>query len=628
MAGGARKYSDEQITFILARAESTCQAHLAHRFCEKFNVDPAVFGSKQVKYIRGAYKRHPGFTGRDQDQDKELPMSEEPPQKVRVTAAAATSAQSNQPRPQPSVPSQRAEKNTMSPADPKPAPHHGVKAQSQGAPVPTSPQSHWKSQRRKAAQNGLSTQAPPQQAPPQRGLGSPINIHMPSILRQNNRDTSGPAFQPAPVPSYGMKRNIDGYTKTPLQPGTQFGIMLPVPENKPPIAMVAVSPDIYAETRRVPLPYAPGCTPSKADSADQYGVWYSTQHDECPIRLAHRHDWDGGVHFKSIAYWMRTHLYMRSVTTHDVSTKGNATIDTSDNFNTARQKAQLPAWPMVSLGDMALNVQKRTAMPPQYSHPVQVSGMFAPTTSYQNTTVGISMGSQPNRFSPMPLAMPPPMPPPMAPSMPQPMPQPMPQSMTQPMPHPMVSTMARIQPLAPPALPLALSQAHTLQSRDLDSQILRWAADVTQNEQQFEALTHQLPPEVLNFPLGGNDIDFDHLFQTNLNDDLEPDLVADAKEEASPNRSSTAKTPHMGDDAGDFETYNQLTHVANAMTGLNEHGAISDPSKPGQGASAANVWFNGHMMTTPTVEAETDLNHNANANATSPEFAALSALTK
>lgn len=44
--------------------------------------------------------------------------------------------------------------------------------------------------------------------------------------------------------------------------------------------------------------FPPGCTQAGAVARDDpYGVWYYDPHDNCQIRLGHRHDMDGGVWF-------------------------------------------------------------------------------------------------------------------------------------------------------------------------------------------------------------------------------------------------------------------------------------------------------------------------------------------
>ncbi|ROW18422.1 hypothetical protein VPNG_00460 [Cytospora leucostoma] len=45
--------------------------------------------------------------------------------------------------------------------------------------------------------------------------------------------------------------------------------------------------------------FPPGCTEDGALDYDLYGRWYGDPHDSCQIPLRHRHDFDGGIHFRN-----------------------------------------------------------------------------------------------------------------------------------------------------------------------------------------------------------------------------------------------------------------------------------------------------------------------------------------
>lgn len=61
MATPGRKYSDEQIRFVLTRWDTDTRAEIVVQYCEEYGKEPKDFTEKHAKYIKDAYAGKPRF---------------------------------------------------------------------------------------------------------------------------------------------------------------------------------------------------------------------------------------------------------------------------------------------------------------------------------------------------------------------------------------------------------------------------------------------------------------------------------------------------------------------------------------------------------------------------------------
>ncbi|KAK3393766.1 hypothetical protein B0H63DRAFT_531667 [Podospora didyma] len=367
-SGGGRKYSDAQIRFVLARLDEPDTQKIADAYCQEFNVDPESFGTKQVKYLRGAYKNHPRFddvspvgtpgktsnadTTRRTAQPSSSPPPTVPPKSKTLSPRSIPGhSQRNTPDTRDLLKKEQLKKEQLE-KEQLEKEHRDSERSRMSAPGAPNPLLGWQQNDMRANpgpihnQNVTFRQA---SALSFDGLPYQSSSHLSNVPQNNGFGLETANMMSGQRRLSGVKRMAENQVKMPLPGGGQLGLGPINPERyRPPRGRLPNGSQ--AQHHPAPMPYAPGVTPELARDVDVFGIWYGNKHDNCPIRETHRHDWDGGVFFGTLAHLFRAHKAMQSIVPNILQGEFEQTLEAVAKFRAVRNQAHIPPVPMVPQG--------------------------------------------------------------------------------------------------------------------------------------------------------------------------------------------------------------------------------------------------------------------------------------